>query len=294
MGSLHLNGFSGNRSMKGKEMNSKNLTRRQFMKRSAVLGAAGFISSTAFCGRESYMSEEEISDLKKYDIIIPRVKFRTDDRMRDKWNVLPVGEHNLLSAFEEVVRCKVKKHPGLSNGQTLGREDQFNSVVAFWEYEKLRQYPFVFMTSDGYFRFDDMEKKNLKRYIDQGGFILFDDCVENTNGYHDYFFQSAITLMQEVFGQDAIQKVPLDHEIFHNVYDMKDKGMPFIQGVNHGAYALFTEGRIAALMTPGDIHCGWVDKDYSWYGPNGRGPGCDNHDKTIEAGINILMYVMTH
>jgi len=57
-----------------------------------------------------------------------------------------------------------------------------------------------------------------------------------------------------------------------------------MQGVRHGLHGLFLNGRMVALLSPSDIHCGWANGD-AWFG----------HQKQVAAlqmGINIYLYAM--
>jgi hypothetical protein len=66
-----------------------------------------------------------------------------------------------------------------------------------------------------------------------------------------------------------------------------------MQGVDHGGWALFLNGRIAIFLTPTDIHCGWascrniVKNGSSWFSKK-------NSYDAIKMGINIIVYAMTH
>ena len=82
-----------------------------------------------------------------------------------------------------------------------------------------------------------------------------------------------------------MRKIPLDHEIFHIYFDLPN-GAPHCQGVPHGAYGLFEPGtgRIMTVCTPGDIHCGWVNR---WFTPQ-------LNEQSIQFGINVIIYFLTH
>ena len=266
------------------------MNRREFITKTATAATALSCSQlTSVWAQDDLARQEALEDLRKYDLLMPRVMFYNDKRMPDKWNVLPCADNNLLVEFQKVVRCRVKTIPNPTRTMTT-----FNALVSFEDYNHISRYPFVFMTSDGYFLLNETEKKNLKKYIDHGGFILMDDCVHNENGnYHDYFFQSAMKLMTELFGSDAIRKIPLEHELFHNVYDRGDKGWVYVQGIDHDAYGLFQQGRLAAIISATDIHCGWVHRSHR-LGAARSAPDAFNYENAIKMGINTLMYVMSH
>jgi len=65
----------------------------------------------------------------------------------------------------------------------------------------------------------------------RGGFVWFDDCVLNDiSGGRDLFFQSCRKNFEEkVFPGKKMELLLLDHEIFHNHFDMP-KGLPYCQG----------------------------------------------------------------
>ena len=251
---------------------------------------AGLTSSAAW-GKSAHMTQaqQDAYDLATYDFMIARVKFDSDDRTGDRWNIVPAGDSNLLKAIHEVMRCKVKSRR-VSQGVTYGQTEHFNAVVDFDHLERTCRFPFLLMTGDGAYRFNTRQQQNLKTYVEHGGFMVMDDCVFSHDG--DFFFQSSHKMLQKLFGSD-FHRIPLDHEIFHNVYDMSDIGLPFVQGQRHGAWGVFVGDRLAVLLSPGDLHCGWSDGDYSWYGRHGR-TGCQGHEECIRMGINIATYAMSH
>jgi hypothetical protein len=95
--------------------------------------------------------------------------------------------------------------------------------------------------------------------------------------------------------------IPNDHEVFNNVFDLSETGLPALQyggsiypagfsrphGQNHGARGVFIGDRLAIFLSSTDLHCGWCDS-------HGVEWGNDGYRRTIQMGINIIMYALTH
>ena len=264
------------------------IDRRQFIKQTAITTstlAAGM--SLAESGRTINKQRQTIlSDLARYDFLMGRVKFDTTTPVYDAWNTWPVADTHLLNEFSKVVRCKIKPVDSpLHPGQPRGRDEQFNAVIDFRDhYEHYKYCPFALMTSEGPFTFNSMQRNNLKKYLESGGFLLMDDCVSGKGG--DFFYKSAFAELETIFGKGSVVRIPNDHEIYHNVYDMGDRGLPYVNhGQQYGGRGVFIEGRLAVLLSPHDLHCGWSKP--GWLGYEG-------YLETIKMGVNILMYAMSH
>ena len=255
----------------------------------AALAASGLASIT-----EAAVNKDTLDDdLDRYDFLLARVKFAAEKGALHYWQVRPGGDANLLEELSRVIRCKVKPIIGTDNWNPLhASKGQFNAVVSFDEPEKLNKLPFLFMTSETHYRFNDSQKENLKNYINRGGFLLMDDCDALIEG-SDWFFQNSLVLLEEVFGKGSVKRISNDHEIFHNVYDLGDIGLPFLNGIEHGAWGVSVGDRLAVLLSSHDIHCGWCDGKGWWFTckPN-QGP--HGYKDAIHAGINIIMYAISH
>lgn len=285
------------------------MNRRQFLDttKRAMFGALITSAGLAPAVEESN-SVEGPEDLDIYDFVLPRVRYAHESKEVDRWNVRPGGDANLLKELRSVIRCKVKPINGAYDWQPQwAMEGQLNVVVSFDEPEALRKYPFLFMTGENHYKLDDRQKASLKEYITRGGFILMDDCVVGSGG--DFFYQSSFELLEQVFGNGAVQRIPLQHEVFHNVYDLGEKGLPYLErqnqiflpgarqprqvglpymhGQNHGARGVFIGNRLAVFLSSTDIHCGWCDS-------HGIEFGMKNYEKAIQMGINIIMYAISH
>ncbi len=292
------------------------ISRRQFLRKSGgiVTGltlAATEVGSAANGLRSDGYPNNGPDDLDKYDFLMPRVRFRHEKREVDQWNVRPGGDANLLRELSSIIRCKTKPvrqafdwHP------QSAAEGQLNAVVSFEHLEDIEKYPFLFMTGENHYQFNDREKANLKEYISRGGFLFMDDCVVGNGG--DFFYQSSYALLEEVFGSGAVRHIRSEHEVFHNVYDLGETGLPSFQqiiptfpargfrrpnqspmphmrghGQNHGARGVFIGDRLAIFLSSTDLHCGWCDSRGITFGRAG-------YEKAIQMGINIIMYAMSH
>jgi len=285
------------------------MNRRQFLKTAGgtIAGAALATGGSALIAERTAHAEYS-DDLDQYDFLMPRVKFTHEKREVDRWNVRPGGDANLLRELSSVIRCKVKPIRRAYDWQPQwAMEGQLNAVVTFDSLEEIKKYPFLFMTGENPYKFDRKQKDNLREYITRGGFLLMDDCVVLKGG--DFFYKSSYELLEGVFGRGAVNRIPHEHEIFHNIYDLGDTGLPYMQrqnrillpgmrrpqqtglpymhGQNHGARGVFIGERLAVFLGTTDIHCGWCDS-------RGFEFGRLSYEKAIQMGINIIMYAISH
>ena len=83
--------------------------------------------------------------------------------------------------------------------------------------EKLFDYPFIYIIEPGGLTFSEDEVAALRRYCLNGGFLMVDDFWGDTQ------LENMLQELERVFPDRKPFEVPLEHEIFHNVYDMKEK-----------------------------------------------------------------------
>jgi hypothetical protein len=253
--------------------------------------------------QQSYTAPPATHD--EYDFVLPRVQFKEQGtpgqgKGPDVWNVRPGGDANLLRELAAVIRCKVKPVDAAFDWDPQYAYDgQLNAIVTLDDAEPLREYPFLFMTGENRYELTDSQKQNLQDYIKAGGFLLMDDCVVSDGG--DFFYRSSHELLEYLFGRGAVQQIPRDHEIFHNIYDLREVGLPTLEyirrrgmrgmrqthGQNHGARGVFIGDRLAVFLSSTDLHCGWCDSHGIEWGPDG-------YRKTIQWGINLILYALTH
>ncbi len=251
---------------------------------------------------QSYTAPPATHD--EYDFVLARVQFKEQGRPGqgrgpDVWNVRPGGDANLLRELTAVIRCHVKPVQAFDWDPQYAHDGQLNAIVTLDDFESLREYPFLFMTGENYYQLPDVQKQNLQDYLKAGGFLLMDDCVVGDGG--DFFYRSSHELLEQLFGRGSVRQIPREHEVFHNLYDLREIGLPTLEyarrrgfpgvrqthGQNHGARGVFLRDRLAVFLSSTDLHCGWCDSHGIEWGPEG-------YRKTIQLGINLILYALTH
>jgi len=243
------------------------LSRRRFLKAGAAAVGGAIAASVAGMFGDPRTIRADTA-VKTGQFIFPRLQFEVKDETPDRWNCGPVGDVNLRKKLMELTNINVSLEP---------------KVVRLGDFDEMCRYPFVFMTSEGYFDLVPQEEWNLREFLERGGFIFADDCVYA--GRDDRFFRDYIKLLNKLCPDNPVRKIPLDHEVFHIYYEMPN-GSPHMQGVPHGAHGLFERGtgRIMSYIDPGDLHCGWQCRFW----------GMDKNMEAIKMGINVIIYFLTH
>jgi len=171
---------------------------------------------------------------------------------------------------------------------------------------RLFDYPFIYFCEpgggfngrNGGLNFSEEEALTLRKYLDHGGFAMFDDFwgeMEWDNYYRE---------IKKVFPDREPQDLPLEHPIFHIVYDLQEK--PQVPSIGYAQQGLSYErpdaaevhyrgffddnGRLMALACHNtDLGDGWEreGEDENYFHQY-------SEKKAYPMGINIIFYVMTH
>ncbi|MFN9604569.1 MAG: DUF4159 domain-containing protein [Planctomycetota bacterium] len=170
---------------------------------------------------------------------------------------------------------------------------------------RLFDYPFIYIIEPGALMFHPEEVTALRRYLLRGGFLLVDDFWGDDE--YENFYQE----IKRVFPDREPQEVPLEHEIFHCVYDLKEKPQLHSiyaawQGRQSGVFweyrpgsdtsiphyrAIYDDaGRIMVFICHNtDLGDGWErEGEDPWYFEE------FSVKKAYPMGINIVTYAMTH
>ena len=147
--------------------------------------------------------------------------------------------------------------------------------------DELFDFPFAVMTGEGTFTLTEAQRRNLRRYVLTGGFLVASaGCSSST---WDASFRDEI---RQVFPDMDFKELPMSHPIFHMVYRIRHLNTK--SGAFAHLSALEYEGKIVLV--------------YSREGLNdtpNAGPGCcccgGNEIKNArQVNANLLAYALTH
>ena len=174
-------------------------------------------------------------------------------------------------------------------------------VVVDLSDEKIFDYPFLYLIEPGGIQLFPDEVKNLRRFCENGGFLMVDDFwgIDEYTVFHDQ--------IKQVFPNRDVEELPLSHEIFHNVYDLKEKpqipsigwaydGRTYERRRNDSGREVHyraikdDDNRIMVLICHNtDLGDGWERE-----GENREYFEEFSMKKAYPMGINIITYAMTH
>lgn len=178
------------------------------------------------------------------------------------WYANPSSLPNLLSAIRSRTRLRVAVEEKVV---TLSDDDLWNV-------------PYLYMTGHGNVRWSDRDLGTLRRYLQQGGFLHADD---------NYGMDASIRReLARLFPDHPLVEVPLQHPIYHLVYDFP-RGMPKIHvhdGKPAQGFGIFLEGRLVVFYSyQSDLGDGWEDPQLHHDTPEKR-------EAALKMGVNLFAY----
>lgn len=148
--------------------------------------------------------------------------------------------------------------------------------------DNLFLYPLIFLTGHGNINFSDAEARNLRSYLENGGFLYIDDDY----GLDEFIRQE----MKKVFPDGKFIEIPFSHEIFNCHYKFPN-GAPKVHEHDNKppqTYGMFQNGKLCVLYTfesnPSD---GWADADSHPNPPEKR-------EEALKFGVNIVVWSLTN
>ena len=173
---------------------------------------------------------------------------------------------------------------------------------------ELFDYPFIYMIEPGSIWFSDEERTALRKYLENGGFLMVDDFWGDEEW--DGFISEFRTVFPDRDVDSELQELPLEHPIFHCVFDLKEKPqVPAMgnairyrdqgitwefrkSGARDVSYkALFDkDGRMMCIICFNtDLGDGWErEGEDEWYFRE------FSEKKSYPMGVNIVFYALTH
>ncbi|MCA9138490.1 MAG: DUF4159 domain-containing protein [Planctomycetales bacterium] len=100
--------------------------------------------------------------------------------------------------------------------------------------DEVYNFPLLIMTGEGKFDLTEAERKNLRSFVEKGGFLLASASCSSKDW--DASFRRE---MAKVFAEIDMQPLTMDHLIFHTVYDInkltaKNNAIKPLEGIHLG------------------------------------------------------------
>ena len=162
--------------------------------------------------------------------------------------------------------------------------------------EHLNRFPFLYAVEVGYMSMGPDEVAALREFLLRGGFLVVDDFW-GTREWENFEYE-----MQKVFPEYPIVDIPLEHEIFHNFYDIaeiiqvpnvgngirgwatyeRDGYEPFVKGI------FDEEGRMMVIINGNtDLGDAWEWAENPYY-------PLKYSTYAYQMGVNFIIYAMSH
>lgn len=188
----------------------------------------------------------------------------------------PKAERNLIKILNQISAIQ----PDIDESNVLALDDP-----------ELCKYPVAYMTEAGYWTMTDKEALAFRKYLQKGGFVIFDDFRDDYGraGWDNFAAQ-----MERVL--PGVRFVDLDpsHPIFHSFFEIDsfdivpqyyDRGQPVFRGIFEDNDP--TKRLVAIINFNTDISNFWEFSDTGW-------KPIDESNQAFKLGVNYILYGLTH
>ncbi len=202
------------------------------------------------------------------------------------WTDAPDSDLNLAYRLQQLTSIKVDP-----NGLFLRLTEK-----------ELADYPFIYMVEPGSLYLDNEEVAALRKHLLNGGFLWLDDF------WGEAEWANVEEVFKQVFPERSFVELPLEHPLYHCVFDIKSKGQvpnvdlgtasqrtgitwerPDARVVHHRAI-LDEKGRLMVFATHNtDNGDGW-----EWEGNNHYYFEHFSEKISYPLAVNVIFYAMTH
>ena len=178
------------------------------------------------------------------------------------WYANPTALKNLAQFCNQQLNTRIDSREAQVE---VGSPDLFN-------------YPFVHMTGHGRWVLSDAEAKNLRTYLEAGGFLHIDD-----NYGLDEYVRPAL---KKVFPELSLTELPFSHPVYHQKFNFAN-GLPKIHEHDNKppkGFGLIYKGRLVCYYSSEtDLGDGWEDADVHHDTPEKR-------VAALQMGANLVQY----
>lgn len=252
-----------------------------------ALISIGFAVETFYTSRNEVPEWENPEDFQSDVFCFARVRYSSWGRGH-RWRTdYPDSDLNFSYRLQQMTTIKVDPNP----------------VIVELTEPEIVNYPFLYLVEIGNMDLTQEEVKGARNYLDNGGFMLFDDFW----GYNAW--ENLKHNFQRIYPNRKWVELDASHPIFHMVYNFDE--VPQVPAINvaingraegitwefgeegrHVHYqAMYDDdGRMIALACHNtDLGDGWErEGESAWYFKE------FSEKKAFPMGVNIVTYILTH
>ncbi len=146
--------------------------------------------------------------------------------------------------------------------------------------EEIYNFPLLIMTGEGAFTLPDLERENMRRFVQAGGFLVASAGCSSPEWDSSFRREMAI-----VFANNPLEQLSLDHTVFHTVYDIDS--LQAHHGDPHPLEGISFDGRLGVLYSQDGLN----DTEHT--------TGCcccggNEITNCARINVNMLAYALTH
>jgi hypothetical protein len=194
-------------------------------------------------------------------------KIRSQHSVLD-WSVYPEDLPYLLKSMKEKINASFEQE--IKSWSEVNADPEKN--------------PILYRTGHFRFRLSPAERKKIRQYLLDGGFILF-----NTGLGSMPFYRSAVEELTAIFPEVPLQRLTEDHPIYHSYYDIDRVNLH--QGAREAGYRGYAPAfdgitincRTVAVISRFGLSAGWAGKDEPQY-------QIYDSESAVKLGVNVMAY----
>jgi hypothetical protein len=236
-----------------------------------------FVCATAFAQRGGYGGGNRgYSGNPPYDgrFQFVRMSYPWSQGRQAAWaHDYPDGEYNLLKIMRDVTNIPL--HVSESSIMSYSDPEMFKNTV-------------IYQCEPGFWYLTDVEVKNLRAYLEKGGFLILDDFPRGA-------WNNVEQVMSQVFPELNFIDLDIKHPIFHSFFEIQTLDLPVVYAQIGGKpifRALFAGNDKNKRMLVMANYQNDISEYWEWSADTWK-PIAENN-VAFEFGINEFIYGITH